>query len=70
MAKFSPTPAQSKAIEAPIMDLLVSAAAGSGKTAVLSQRILRLILSHASICMIQCLEKGIWISPLTSLLHQ
>ena len=46
MAKFSPTPAQSKAIEAPIMDLLVSAAAGSGKTAVLSQRILRLILSH------------------------
>jgi len=46
MAKFSPTPDQQKAIEAPIMDLLVSAAAGSGKTAVLSQRILRLILSH------------------------
>ena len=46
MAKFSPTPDQKKAIEAPIMDLLVSAAAGSGKTAVLSQRILRLILSH------------------------
>ncbi|MBQ4121151.1 MAG: UvrD-helicase domain-containing protein [Clostridia bacterium] len=46
MAKFSPTPDQKKAIEAPIMDLLVSAAAGSGKTAVLSQRILRLILSR------------------------
>ena len=46
MAKFSPTPAQRQAIEAPIMDLLVSAAAGSGKTAVLSQRILRLILSR------------------------
>ncbi|MBR6767874.1 MAG: UvrD-helicase domain-containing protein [Clostridia bacterium] len=46
MAKFSPTPDQKKAIEAPIMDLLVSAAAGSGKTAVLSQRILRLILSE------------------------
>ena len=46
MAKFSPTPDQQKAIEAPIMDLLVSAAAGSGKTAVLSQRILRLILSR------------------------
>ncbi len=46
MAKFSPTPAQKQAIEAPIMDLLVSAAAGSGKTAVLSQRILRLILSR------------------------
>lgn len=46
MAKFSPTPAQKQAIEAPIMDLLVSAAAGSGKTAVLSQRILSLILSR------------------------
>lgn len=45
MAKFTPTPAQKQAIEAPIMDLLVSAAAGSGKTAVLSQRILRLVLS-------------------------
>ena len=46
MAKFTPTPAQKKAIEAPIADLLVSAAAGSGKTAVLSQRILRLLLSR------------------------
>ncbi len=45
MAKkeFTPTPSQENAINAPIMDLLVSAAAGSGKTAVLSRRILRMI---------------------------
>lgn len=41
--KFKPTESQRQAIEAPVMDLLVSAAAGSGKTAVLSRRILRLV---------------------------
>ena len=41
--KFKPTESQRQAMEAPIMDLLVSAAAGSGKTAVLSRRILRLV---------------------------
>ena len=41
--EFKPTPSQELAITAPIMDLLVSAAAGSGKTAVLSRRILRLV---------------------------
>ena len=40
---FKPTKAQEDAIGAPIMDLLVSAAAGSGKTAVLSRRILCLV---------------------------
>lgn len=43
MAEIRLTPSQRAAVEAPIMDLLVSAAAGSGKTAVLSQRILRLL---------------------------
>lgn len=43
MAEFRPTPAQKLAIEAPVSDLLVSAAAGSGKTAVLSRRILHLL---------------------------
>ncbi len=37
------TPSQKAAIDAPVMDLLVSAAAGSGKTAVLAARILRLL---------------------------
>lgn len=41
--KFKPTESQRQAIEAPVMDLLVSAAAGSGKTAVLSRRILHLV---------------------------
>ncbi len=41
--RISYTPSQLAAINAPIMDLLVSAAAGSGKTAVLSQRILHLV---------------------------
>ncbi len=41
--KFKPTESQRMAMEAPVMDLLVSAAAGSGKTAVLSRRILRMV---------------------------
>ena len=42
--KIQPTPSQANAIEAPRMDLLVSAAAGSGKTAVLSKRIVRTVI--------------------------
>ncbi len=37
------TPSQAMAVDAPIMNLLVSAAAGSGKTAVLSARIVKLL---------------------------
>ena len=43
MADFELTPSQKKAVEAPVMDLLVSAAAGSGKTAVLSRRIVKIL---------------------------
>lgn len=43
MAKMSFTPAQQAAIDAPFGNLLVSAAAGSGKTAVLTERVLRLL---------------------------
>ena len=42
--KIELTPSQAAAIEAPRMDLLVSAAAGSGKTAVLSKRIVRTVV--------------------------
>ena len=41
MAEFRLTIPQRQAVTAPIGNLLVAAAAGSGKTAVLSQRVLR-----------------------------
>ena len=43
MAEFKPTPAQNSVIETKKKSLLVSAAAGSGKTAVLIRRIARMI---------------------------
>lgn len=43
MSKIEWTPSQTKAIEARGCDLIVSAAAGSGKTAVLTERIVRLL---------------------------
>lgn len=43
MAKVTFTPQQRQAIDAPFGNLLVSAAAGSGKTAVLTERVLRLL---------------------------
>ena len=42
-SKFKLTPAQQKAIDLRGHTMLVSAAAGSGKTAVLTQRIIKLI---------------------------
>ena len=44
--KISFTPSQSDAVNAPIGDILVSAAAGSGKTFVLTQRLLRLLCAE------------------------
>jgi len=46
---MTPTPAQQAAIETDAPEILVSAAAGSGKTAVLTQRILRHVLSNIGI---------------------
>ena len=41
--KYTPTPSQQKAIDAKNKTLLLSAAAGSGKTATLTQRIIKAI---------------------------
>ncbi|MDO1605440.1 helicase-exonuclease AddAB subunit AddA [Lactobacillus sp. YT155] len=46
---FKPTPAQKQAIEDKDLDILVSAAAGSGKTRVLVERVIKKILSGQSI---------------------
>ena len=46
MAKFNPTPEQSDAIDTRDRTLLVSAAAGSGKTATLTERIIRALLDE------------------------
>ena len=43
MASFEPTPAQQAAIETTGKDILVSASAGSGKTAVLVERVIALL---------------------------
>ena len=43
MAKFDPTPQQAKAINDTGHNIIVSAGAGSGKTAVLTQRVIRII---------------------------
>jgi DNA helicase II / ATP-dependent DNA helicase PcrA len=43
---FLPTPEQEKAIEAPLLPLLVVAGAGTGKTTVMAQRILHLVSSE------------------------
>ncbi|MBO7422025.1 MAG: UvrD-helicase domain-containing protein, partial [Oscillospiraceae bacterium] len=46
MADFIPTPSQKEAIEARDGALLVSAGAGSGKTKVLTERLMRYILDR------------------------
>ena len=49
MAEFRPTPGQKLAIEDAGGEILVSAAAGSGKTRVLTERLLRLVEQGADI---------------------
>lgn len=49
MAEFSPTPSQRSAIETSGRSILVSAAAGSGKTKVLTERLLRNIRNGGNI---------------------
>ena len=48
MGKYTPTPAQSAAIDTRDRALLVSAAAGSGKTATLTQRIIKILTEEGS----------------------
>ena len=48
MADFQPTPAQKAAIEARGGAVLVSAGAGSGKTKVLTERLMKYILDEAN----------------------
>ena len=43
MANFTPTPQQARAISDQDVDILVSASAGSGKTAVLVDRVIELL---------------------------
>jgi ATP-dependent helicase/nuclease subunit A len=55
MSKFNPTPNQRRVIDSNAENLLVSASAGSGKTTVMIERILRLIgegrsLADMAIC--------------------
>ena len=49
MAEFSPTPSQKSAIETSGRSVLVSAAAGSGKTRVLTERLLRSVCEGGNI---------------------
>ena len=49
MAEFSPTPSQKSAIEPSGRSVLVSAAAGSGKTRVLTERLLRSVCEGGNI---------------------
>ena len=46
MSDFKPTPAQQQVIDARNKNVLVSAAAGSGKTAVLTERIVDRLLDE------------------------
>ena len=46
MAGFNPTPKQKQVITDQGKDILVSASAGSGKTAVLVRRVIQLLKTH------------------------
>ena len=48
--KFTPTPQQKQAVDCRGRQLIVSAAAGSGKTAVLAKRVLALISGETRVC--------------------
>ncbi len=46
MAQLTPTPEQQAVIDAPLSDTLISAAAGSGKTTVMTDRIVQRLAAH------------------------